>query len=260
MINQNVNHKLLNLDITYSDISKIEAIWIQLKDANLYICCFYRSQNFCHLDTFLDYMTECMMKLQGKKVIWIGDVNVNQNSLSDLDYKKLDITMKLFGMIQTVTGITRVANLDGRITQSTIDVVMTNCYSNFIECKVLDDRIGDHQALKCVLDFKVNKASKFQKVLIRDHSLNNLKALGYFLGSCSNYSNILSCTNVDHALDGLNHHIQESYDNSPECRLSAARVSPQCRLSAAWVPSEISSMNFDILLYYFMLYIILRTK
>ena len=160
-------------------------------------------------------MTECMMKLQGKKVIWIGDVNVNQNSLSDLDYKKLDITMKLFGMIQTVTGITRVANLDGRITQSTIDVVMTNCYSNFIECKVLDYRIGDHQALKCVLDFKVNKASKFQKlkVLIRDHSLNNLKALSYFLGSCSNYSNILSCTNVDHALDGLNHHIQESYDN-----------------------------------------------
>ena len=158
-------------------------------------------------------MTECMMKLQGKKVIWIGDVNVNQNSLSDLDYKKLDITMKLFGMIQTVTGITRVANLDGRITQSTIDVVITNCYSNFIECKVLDDRIGDHQALKCVLDFKVNKASKFQKVLIRDHSLNNLKALSYFLGSCSNYSNILSCTNVDHALDGLNHHIQESYDN-----------------------------------------------
>ena len=96
--------------------------------------------------------------------------------------------MKLFGMIQTVTGITRVANLDGRITQSTIDVVMTNCYSNFVECKVLDDRIGDHQALKCTLDFKVNKASKFQKVLIRDQSLNNLKALSYFLGTCSNYS------------------------------------------------------------------------
>ena len=90
---------------------------------------------------------------------------------------------------------------------------MTNCYSNFVECKVLDDRIGDHQALKCTLDFKVNKASKFQKFLIRHQSLNNLKALSYFLGTCSKYSNIIDCTNVDHAIDGLNHHIQKSYDN-----------------------------------------------
>ena len=28
-----------------------------------------------------------------------------------------------------------------------------------------------------------------------------------------NYSNIIDCTNVDHAIDGLNHHIQKSYDN-----------------------------------------------
>jgi len=34
----------------------------------------------------------------------------------------------------------------------------------------------------------MKKFSKFQKVLIRDQSLNNLKALSYFLGTCSNYS------------------------------------------------------------------------
>ena len=213
LLNKTVKYKILNLDITYTDTSKIEAIWIQLEEFNISICCFYRSQNFCPLDTFLDYMTECMMKLQGKKVIWIGDVNVNQNCLTDLDYKKLDITMKLFGLIQTVTVITRVANLNGKITQSTIDVVMTNCYSNFLECMVLQDRIGDHQALKCVLDFKVNKASKFQRILIRNQSVNNLKALNHFLGHCSNYGPILSCTDVDQATDGLNHHIISSYDH-----------------------------------------------
>ena len=212
LLSKNIKYKILDLNITYTDISKIEAIWIHLEESNLNICCFYRSQNFCPLDTFLDYMTECMMKLQGKKVIWIGDVNVNQNCLTDLDYKKLDITMKLFGLIQTVTGITRVANLNGRITQSTIDVVMTNCYSNFIECKVLEDRIGDHQALKCVLDFKVNKATKFQKILIRNHSVNNLKDLRYFLGHCSNYGPIIRCTDVDQATDGLTHHIKTAYD------------------------------------------------
>ena len=213
LVNKNVNYRAVNLNITCSDISKIESIWIELVDANIYICCFYRSHNFSPLDIFLDYMTECMMKLQGKKVIWIGDVNVNQNSLTDLEYKKLDITMKMFGMIQTVTDITRIAYLNGRLTQSTIDVVMTNCYSQFLDCTVLDDRIGDHQALKITLNIQVKKASKFQKILIRDQSLNNLKDLGYFLGQNSDYSSILSCNDVDQATDGLNHHIRLSYEH-----------------------------------------------
>ena len=68
---------------------------------------------------------------QLKSVVWIGDVNINQNSLNCTDYKKLDITMKSFGMIQTVSGITRIGDTKGRITQSTIDVVITNCYSKF---------------------------------------------------------------------------------------------------------------------------------
>ena len=104
--------------------------------------------------------------------------------------------MKLFGMVQVVQDITRIANLNGRTTKSTIDVVMTNCYSHFLECNVLDDRIGDHQALKCTLNIKVQKASKFQKILIRDQSLNNLKDLCYFLGQCSDYRSILSCIDI----------------------------------------------------------------
>ena len=213
LISKSVKYELLELDITYTNMMKIEGTWIELLDANIYLCCFYRSQSYCPLDTFLDYMTECMMKLQGKKVIWLGDINVNQNCITDLDYKKLDITMKLFGMVQVVQDITRIANLNGRTTQSTIDVVMTNCYSHFLECNVLDDRIGDHQALKCTLNIKVQKASKFQKILIRDQSLNNLKDLSYFLGQCSDYRSILSCNDVNEALNGLNHHIKTSYEH-----------------------------------------------
>ena len=213
LINRAIRYRLLDLGITFTDVSKIEAVWIHLQDFNLHICCFYRSQNFCKLDVFLDYMTESMMKLQGKKVLWIGDVNVDQNCLSSLEYKKLDITMKLFGLIQTVTGITRIANLNGKITKSTIDVVITNCYSDFLECSVLEDRIGDHQALKCVLDFKVSKASKFQKILIRNQSSNNLKALKNFLGSGSDYSEILACNDVEQATNGLNHHIKTAYEH-----------------------------------------------
>ena len=213
LINRTIQYKSLDLNITSSDVSKIEAVWIHLLEANLHICCFYRSHNFCKLDTFLDYMTECMMKLQGKKVMWIGDVNVDQSCIKDLDYKKLDITMKLFGMIQTITGITRIANLNGRITKSTIDVVITNCYSHFLECSVLEDRIGDHQALKCTLDFKVSKANKFQKILIRNQSLHNLKALQNYLGYGSDYSEILACHDVDQATNGLNHHIKTAYEH-----------------------------------------------
>ena len=51
-------------------------------------------------------------------------------------------------MIHVVTEVTRISYRQGIRTESTIDVVMTNCYNNFVDCKVLDDRIGDHQALK----------------------------------------------------------------------------------------------------------------
>ena len=141
-----------------------------MTDFNIYLCFFYRSKNFTPVNTFLDYMFECMIKLNGKKVIWVGDINIDQQNLNDLQYKNLDMTMKLFGMIQVVTEVTRRSYRNGVLTESIIDVVMTNCYSNFTNCKVLDDRIGDHDALKFELDFKVPNVDKFKKVSIKDHS------------------------------------------------------------------------------------------
>ena len=90
---------------------------------------------------------------------------------------------------------------------------MTNCYNNFVDCKVLDDRIGDHQALKFELNFKVEKTDKFKKVSIRNHSLNNLRALSWYLRDMSDYSQILNCENVDAAVEGFNQHISEAYEN-----------------------------------------------
>ena len=201
------------MNTVMTDMSKIEASWVHLEDANLSICCFYRSQNFCPVDTFIDYMTECMLQLQGKSVVWIGDVNINQNSLNCTDYKKLDITMKSFGMIQTVSGITRIGDTKGRITQSTIDVVITNCYSKFTECKVLDDCIGDHQVIKCSFDVKVKKAKKFKKIHIRDQSTNNLKALRQYLGQGSDYSSLMNCTDIEAIVGELNYHVETAYDH-----------------------------------------------
>ena len=50
-----------------NNLSNIEAKWIKLKSSNIYICGFYRSKGYCKLDNFLDYFTECMNKLKGKK-------------------------------------------------------------------------------------------------------------------------------------------------------------------------------------------------
>ena len=157
-------------------------------------------------------MTECMLKLGGKKVIWIGDINIDQNNIRDMSYRKLDITMKMFGMVQTIQEITRLSYMRNIITQSTIDVIMTNCYSKFISNGVLDSRIGDHQAIKCILDFNVIKASKFKKLLIRDHSVKNIGAFNNFLETQSDFSPILECTDVNSATEGLNHHIATYYD------------------------------------------------
>ena len=92
LISKSVKYELLELDITYTNMMKIEGTWIELLDANIYLCCFYRSQSYCPLDTFLDYMTECMMKLQGKggrkvwqlKKCWVRDPNILLSNLSAL--------------------------------------------------------------------------------------------------------------------------------------------------------------------------------
>ena len=211
LISKNLKFKSVQLDLLFP-IDKIEAIWIHLVECNIYICSFYRSEQFCPLDSFLDYMTDCMLKIGHKKVIWFGDINVDQNNINSINYRKLDITMKMFGMVQTVQEITRIAKLGDKITKSTIDVVMTNSYSNFICCNVLDNRIGDHQAVKFTLDFNVAKASKFKKILIRDHCKNNINALKQFLSKNSDYKPILECDNVNQAATGLNGHIQLYYE------------------------------------------------
>ena len=212
LISTKLKYKLVPLNNTYTDMSKIEALWLELTDLNVYLCFFYRSTNFTPVDTFLDYMFECMMKLNGKKVVWVGDVNINQRDINDLQYKKLDISMKLFGMIQVVTDITRRSYRNNICTESTIDVVMTNCYSDFNQCKVLDDRIGDHEALKFEMNFKVLRADKFKKVAIRDHSKKNIEGLRYYLGERSDYTSIMNCEDIDSAADGFNHHVSEAYD------------------------------------------------
>ena len=213
LVSTNINYELIVFRNLTFPTDKIEALWIHLKEPNIYLCCFYRSDNFCPIDTFLDYMTECMMKLGNKKIIWLGDINIDQNDIKSMNYRKLDITLKMFGMVQTVQQHTRIAKLGNKITCSTIDVIMTNTYADFLSCEVLDDKIGDHQAIKLVLDFKVSKPSKFKKLLIRDQCKSNLDSLRNFLTNSCDYQEILSCTDVNAAADGLNSHVEYYYNH-----------------------------------------------
>ena len=114
LISKNLKHKTVQLNLLFPT-DKIEAIWIHLVESNIYICSFYRSEQFCPLDSFLDYMTDCMMKIGNKNIIWFGDINVDQNNITSINYRKLDVTMKMFGMIQVVQEITRIAKLGNRI-------------------------------------------------------------------------------------------------------------------------------------------------
>ena len=211
LISNRIKYRLFPINVVHTDLSKIEAVWIELTELNLLLCFFYRSKNFTPVDTFLDYMTECMVKLSGRKVIWVGDVNIDQRNISDLDYRKLDITMKIFGLIQVVSEVTRRSYRQNHYTESTIDVVMTNCYSDFTDCKVLNDRIGDHEALKFEMNFKVLKADKFKKVSIRDHSQKNIASLNYHLAE-SDYSPIMNCDNIDAATEAFNTYISQAYE------------------------------------------------
>ena len=105
-------------------------------------------------------MNFCMRKFKGKKVVWIGDINIDQNNITSSDYKKLDIALKSYNMVQTIQGITRVAKRLDKFTETTIDVIFTNCYGEFKNSTVLEDKIGDHQAIKCVIGFNHNCSKK----------------------------------------------------------------------------------------------------
>ena len=195
-----------------TDIENVEAIWIKIKSYNVYVCGFYRSNSFCDVDTFIDYMNECMSKLHSKKVIWIGDINIDQNNISASQYKKLDMALKSFNMVQTIQEITRVAKLGDKFTSTTIDVIFTNCYSDFQNSSVLSERIGDHQAIKCQLAFKVRKPARYEKLVIRNRSSRNVESFAEFLAVHCDYSQITGCSDVESAAVGLNEHLNKYYD------------------------------------------------
>ena len=211
MISKKLAYSSVNLKV--DDIENIEANWIRLSSINLYICSFYRSNNYCNLDVFLDYMGSCMSKLNGKKVMWIGDINVDQNNINHSMYKKLDVTLKAYNLVQTVQGITRYNQQTDKITQTTLDVIFTNCHSDFIDSQVLDTRIGDHQAIKCQLNFKVQQPAKYKKFVIKDHSRANVDLFVEHLEVHNEYiSDILNSNDVGYAACRLENHISDCYD------------------------------------------------
>ena len=195
-----------------TNLSTIEAKWIKIKNSNFFICGFYRSKGYCKLDDFLDYFTECMNKLKGKKVIWIGDINVDQNKINDLEYRKLDSTLKSFNMVQTIQKYTRVAKRGNKFTYSTIDLIITNCYSDFENSSVLTERLGDHYALKCELQFKVELPPKFEKTSIRDFSHNNIKAYQTYLANID-FTPLFKSDQVDDALSILETNLNKHHDH-----------------------------------------------
>ena len=209
VISKKVEYTELFVD---SKLSNIEAVWIRHKNSKINICSFYRSANYCTVDNFIDYLNYCMNKFKGKKVIWIGDINIDQNNIKSSQYKKLDMALKSFNLIQTVQGITRVAKKGNTFSQTTIDVIFTNCYSEFVTSHVLEDRIGDHQAILCELKCRVLKAPKFENVEIRNHSKRNVKQFIEFL-SHSDYQELLACEDVEAVTSAFKDHIENAYYN-----------------------------------------------
>ena len=200
--------------INVQDIECIEALWIKIKSSNIFVCGFYRSKGYCNIDNFIEYMHICMNKLRGKRVIWIGDVNVDQNNINDTQYKKLDTALRAFNLVQTIQGITRYSMRKNTLTKTTIDVIFTNCYSDFISNEILMERIGDHQALKCEINFSVTKPAKFEKRTIRDHSKMNIDSFIDFLttGSEFIFNYILNCDDAELAAITLNEHLNYNYE------------------------------------------------
>ena len=88
---------------------------------------------------------------------------------------------------------------------------MTNCYSDFSSCAVLEERIGDHQAIKCEIEFKVEKPPKYEKIRIRNHCTKNVDKFIDFLND-HDFSPVLNCDDVDLAANILNDDLNKYYN------------------------------------------------
>ena len=208
IVSKNCAHKQVEIKTNVPDI---EAIWLKVKSSNIHICGFYRSNNFCKVDKFIDYIVECMAKLRGKRVIWIGDINLDQCKINSPNYKRLDATLKSFGMVQIIQDPTRIAKLGDRYTSTIIDVIFTNCRSDILYSKVLPEKIGDHQAIMCDVEFKVLKPPKFEKVTIKDYCTANIDAFHQYLVH-TDFTPLLLSNDVDAVAAGLDYHLNEHYD------------------------------------------------
>ena len=208
MVSRKLDYTEIKMD---SKLDNIEAIWIKLNNSKINICSFYRSEKLCSVDNFIDYMNFCMKKLSGKKVVWIGDINIDQNNISSSQYKKLDKALKCYNLVQTIQGITRVAKKGNTFSQTTIDIILTNCYSDFIRSSVLKECIGDHQAIMCEINTKVPIAPKFEKVEIQNHSKRNIQSFKAYLQNDCDYNTLLNCTDVETITAGLCNHIEQAY-------------------------------------------------
>ena len=153
-----------------------------------------------------------MNKLKGKKVIWIGDINVDQNKISAPEYKKLDSTLKSFNMVQTIQNYTRVAKRGNKFTYTTIDLIITNCYSDFEKSSVLPERLGDHYTIKCELIFKVERPPKFEKACIHNYSNNNVSTFQKYLAN-TDFKPLFESNEVNNALAILDAHLNDKHDH-----------------------------------------------
>ena len=69
-------------------------------------------------------------------------------------------------MVQTYT---RLAKKRKQFTYITIDVIITNCYSDFVSPSVLIEKPGDCYAINCELSLKVGKSQKFTKFYFHNY-------------------------------------------------------------------------------------------
>ena len=103
----------------------------------------------------------------------------------------------------------RIAKKGKKFTYSTIDVIITNSYSN---SSVLPEQIGDHYALKFELQSKVEMPPKYEKISIHNYSINNVKAFQSYLAN-TDFTPLFRSDNVDDALNILDTNLNKYHDH-----------------------------------------------
>lgn len=231
-INENINYRM-RYDLMHDDLEYMVAEICLERQKPFLIVTLYRPPN-ARSEVF-NHMQECFETLEdtGYEYILLGDLNCDMlQSPKKWQAERLSDIINDFNCQQIIKNPTRVTELS----QTLIDVIITNDCSKIQESGIVQVTISDHYMVYCIRGRQKEKPQKHKFKYFRNWKKVNWDVIKHELNEL-NWESILQCTDCQISCDNLYHIITGKIDkHAPpkKCRIK--------NYTSPWITTEILSL------------------